>query len=129
MMKSKIVLPLLGSFKNPDKYCRKHWIRARWRKEFLLKVQQRQKWLKPQRNACVDDFVIIKDDDLPRNRWQLVRVSAVNHSADGQVRTVQVALAESSQDSKGKRVVEGKFLERPVHKLVLLMPKEEQAEC
>lgn len=88
-------------------------------------MQQRQKWTKSQKNVCVDDVVIVKDENLPRNKWQLARVQSVNKSADGRVRTVQLALA-SSLDSKGRRVGEMRTLERPVQKLVLLMSKDEQ---
>lgn len=48
---------------------------------------------------------------------------------DGRVRTVQLALAETTRDSKGRRVSEERFLERPIHKLVLLMSREEQDGC
>ena len=81
-MKTKVVLPPPGAFQCVDKYCRKRWRRVqhlanqfwvRWKKEYLLNLQQRQKWLKPRRNLCVGDIVLIKgDEDLPRNRWQLV---------------------------------------------------------
>lgn len=133
-MKTKVVLSPPGSFQTADKYCRKRWRRvqhlanefwARWKKEYLLGLQQRQKWTKSQKNVCVDDVVIVKDENLPRNKWQLARVQSVNKSADGRVRTVQLALA-SSLDSKGRRVGEMRTLERPVQKLVLLMSKDEQ---
>ena len=44
----------------------------------------------------------MKEESLPRNAWPLARLSAVYPSADGQVRKVQVALADSCLDSKGK---------------------------
>ena len=62
-----------------------------------------------------------KDENLPRSAWQLARVSAVYLSSDGQVRKVQVALADSCLDNTGKRVNAVRYLERPVQKLVLLM--------
>ncbi|XP_078382421.1 uncharacterized protein LOC144665122 [Oculina patagonica] len=130
-MKSKVVLPPPGSFQPADMYCRKRWRRVqhlanefwtRWRKEFLLSLQQRQKWTRPRRNLLVDDVVLIKDENLPRNAWQLARVSAIYPSSAGQVRKVQIALADSCLDNKGKRVNSVRHLERPVQKLVLLMP-------
>ncbi|KAL9967307.1 hypothetical protein ACROYT_G025507 [Oculina patagonica] len=130
-MKSKVVLPPPGSFQPADMYCRKRWRRVqhlanefwtRWRKEFLLSLQQRQKWTRPRRNLLVNDVVLIKDENLPRNAWQLARVSAVYPSSDGQVRKVQIALADSCLDNKGKRIDSVRYLERPVQKLVLLMP-------
>ena len=133
-MKSKIALAPPGVFQSGDLYCRKRWRRVqhlanefwcRWRKEFLLNLQERQKWTRPRRNMCVGDVVIVKDQDQPRNAWQLSRVSAVYPSSDGQVRKVQVALADSYLDNNGKRTSPVKYLERPVHKLVLLMASEE----
>ena len=132
-MKSKVVLSPPGNFQSADKYCRKRWRRvqhlanefwARWRKEFLLSLQQRQKWTRPRRDLCVDDVVLIKDENLPRNRWQLVRVATTNQSADGRVRTVKLALA-SPIDNRGRRLGDVKYLERPVQRLVLLMSRSE----
>ena len=89
--KTKVLLPPPGVFQSPDMYCRKRrrrvqhlanefWIR--WKKEYLLNLQQRQKWSKPRRNMCVGDVVLIKDDeDLPRNQWQLSRVIEAHQSA------------------------------------------------
>ena len=135
-MKTKVVLAPPGAFQPADVYCRKCWRRVthlanefwtRWRKEFLLSLQQRQKWTRPWRNLAVDDVVMIKDENLPRNVWQLARVSAVYPSSDGQVRKVQVSLADTCLDNKGKRIKIVQYQERPVQKLVLLMsaPKDE----
>lgn len=74
----------------------------------------------------VDDVVFIKDDeDLPRNQWQLARVTEAHQGADGHVRTVKLAVADRTLDSKGRRVKPCKFLERPVQKLVLLQEASE----
>ena len=132
-MKSKILLPPPGNFQPADVYARKRWRRvqhltnefwSRWRKEFLLRLQERQKWTRPRRNLNVDDVVIVKDVNTPRNAWQLARVSTVYPSDDGQVRKVQVALADSCLDSKGRRTGPMRYLERPIQKLVLLVPTD-----
>ena len=133
-MKSRVVLSPPGVFQPADVFCRKRWRRvhhlanefwARWQKEFLLSLQQCQKWVRPRRNLRTDDVVLVKDENLPRNLWQLPRVSAVYPSADGQVRKVQVALADSCLDNKGKRTGPVRYLERPVQKIVLLMPSQQ----
>ena len=134
-MKTKVLLPPPGVFQSPDKYCRKRWRRVqllanefwtRWKKEYLLNLQQRQKWSKPRRNMRVDDVVFIKDDeDLPRNQWQLARVTEAHQSADGHVRTVKLAVADRTLDGKGRRVRPCKSLERLVQKLVLLQEASE----
>lgn len=85
-MKTKVVLAPPGAFQPADVYCRKRWRRVthlanefwtRWRKQFLLSLQQRQRWTHPRRNLTGDDVIMIKDENLHRNVWQLARVSAV----------------------------------------------------
>ena len=114
--KSSILLPPLGNFQRADLYMRKRWRRTqyivnlfwtRWRKEFLSAKQPRAKWQRPQRNLIVGDIVLIKEE-APRNSWPLARVTAV-HKDDGVVRHVTVA-SRHARD-----------LQRPVHKLVLLL--------
>ena len=69
----------------------------------------------------VGDVVIVKDDNLPRNRWQLARMVHPYASDDGLVRRVKVVVTDPSLDKHGKRSKEPVFFERPVQKLVLLM--------
>ena len=98
-MKTRVVLSPPGVFTSADKFCRKRWRRvqhlanefwSRWRKEYLLSLQQRQKWTVSRNDVGVDDIVIIKDDNSPRSHWQLARICAVNRSSDGRVRTVKL---------------------------------------
>ena len=134
-MKTKVLLPPPGVFQSSDMYCRKRWRRVqhlanefwiRWKKEHPLNLQQRQKWSKPRRNMCVGDVVLMKDDeDVPRNQWQLSQVIEAHQSADGHVRTVKLAVADCTLDSKGRRTKCCKSLERPVQKLVLLLEASE----
>ena len=131
-MKTKVLLSPPGVFQSADLYSRKRWRRvqhlanefwSRWRKEFLLEKQQRQKWTQDRKNLQVDDIVIMKEDNVPRSEWKLARVSSVYPSADGYVRKVQVVLADGSLDKDGKRITPLRHLERPVQKLVLLPTK------
>ena len=64
-----------------------------------MTLQQRSKWNKKMRNLQVNDIVLLKDESNPRN--------------DGLARSVKL---------KTKNGV----LRRPVNKLVLLLPTEEQ---
>ena len=132
-LKSKVVLPLPGMFQSPDAYSRKRWRRVqhlanefwcRWRKEFLLSLQQRIKWNRPRRNLSVGDIVIVKDDTLPRNCWQLARVSKTYPSKDGYIRSVQVDLGAAALPADGKREGPVRRLDRPVNKLVMLVPSD-----
>ena len=123
-MKSKVLMPPPGVFLREDIYLRRRWRRVqhlanvfweRWKKEFLLTLQPRKKWIKPQRNMVVNDVVIVKDENAPRNVWRLARVEEVFPSDDGLVRKVKLAMATRSLDKKGRRTKEVQYLERPVH--------------
>ncbi|XP_023808641.1 uncharacterized protein LOC111947062 [Oryzias latipes] len=95
----------------------------RWRKEYLLNLQQRSKWNKTRRNAKVDDIVLLQDECVPRNQWKLARVIEVLPGADGKVRRVKLLLGDSTEDKGGTRTNKT-VLERPVHKTVLLLEAE-----
>jgi len=132
-MKTKILLPPPGVFMKADLYCRKRWRRVqhltnefwkKWRKEYLQTLQMRKKWTAPTRNVKVDDVVIIKDDNLPRNDWKLARVHEVFPSDDGLVRKVRLAVATAQLDNKGRRLTAERYLDRPVQKLVVLQYAE-----
>ena len=129
-MKSKVILPPPGMLQSPDLYSRKRWRRiqhlanefwSRWRKEFLPTLQQRQKWNYPRRDLAINDVVIVKDDNLPRNCWQLARVSRTDVAKDGHVRTVQV-LGDPALTADGRRTRPLRYLERPFQKLIQLLP-------
>ena len=118
-MKTKVVLPPPGVFQRVDVYCRKRWravqymaneFWTRWRKEYLLDLQQRQKWTTVRPNLGVDDVVLVADLDCPCNQWPLGRIVKAQPSDDGLVRKVSVKLANSDAP-----------LSCPVAKLVLLL--------
>ncbi len=99
----------------------------RWRKEFLHSLQERSKWTRPRRNMQVGDVVIVKDDNKKRNPWSIARViKKYPNKADGLVRSVKVAVGDPDLSSTGKRVHPPSVLERPIQKLVLLLPREER---
>ena len=133
-MKSSIILPPPGNFQREDLYTRKRWRRVqhlanefwtRWRKEFLQTLQVRSKWLFPQRNLCVGDIVLISDENQPRNDWRLGRVAESYTGEDGRVRSVKVFVGSRTLDDKGKRDGHLSTLERPVHKLVMLVEQSD----
>ena len=136
-MKSKHVLPPPGSFQRADVYSRRQWRRVQhlanefweqWRRSYLQSLQTRQKWTSSHRNLQVDDVVILQDDDVPRNRWPLARVSEVYPDENGHVRKVRVAVANPSIDPQGKHKKSLTLFDRPVHKLVLLMQNNEDGD-
>lgn len=69
---------------------------------------------------AVNDVVMVKDENVPRNAWRLARVEEVFPSNDGLVGKVKLAMATRSLDKQGRRANEMQYLEWPVHKLVLI---------
>ena len=133
-MKTSDVLPPPGSFQVADLYSKKRlsriqnlanefWIK--WKADFLQSLQTRQKWARASRNGKVDDVVIVKDEGLPWNQWRLARVVETYPSDDALVRKVKLLVADSSLDKCGKRSKPPVYLDRPVQKLVLLVPSIE----
>ena len=134
--KSNVILPPPGSFPREDTYARKRWRRVqhlanefwcRWKKEYLSQLQTRKKWTAPQRDMQVGDVVIIKDDNVPRNSWPLGKVVETYASEDNHVRKVRVAVGNAKLNGQGKRTGPLCYLDRPIHKLVLLIPREDRA--
>lgn len=129
-MKSTIILPPPGQFIKEDLYLQKRWRRVqylanefwiRWKKEYLLSLQPRQKWQKNRRNLKVNDIVLLKDDQAPRNEWKLARITAVYPGSDDRVRKVRLLVSDTTFNEKGKSITKTVLLERPVHKLVTLL--------
>ena len=127
-MKSQVVLPPPGEFDTSDTYSRKRWrvvqglaneFWSRWRKEYLHQLQARQKWVHKHPNIEIGDIVILQEDSS-RNNWPLAQVVEVTPSKDKLVRKVKLLLANQNLNDKGKRLSPPKYLERPIHKLVLL---------
>ena len=117
LMKSKIVTPPPGEFMKEDLYCRRRWRRvqylanifwSRWKAEYLLILQQRNKWAHPKRNLAKGDIVLMVIDNETRSQWPMARVLETFPGDDGFVRKVKVKSGQSTY-------------ERPIHKLVLLI--------
>ena len=99
-MKSKTLLPPPGNFVKEEVYARKRWRRlqylaeqfwCRWRKEYLINLNSRQKWFTPKRNLKIRDVVIVQDD-VPRNEWPLGRIMETTTDKQGLVRSVKIKL-------------------------------------
>ncbi|XP_065140047.1 uncharacterized protein [Paramisgurnus dabryanus] len=129
-MKPTIIAPPPGEFVREDLYLQKRWKRvqflanefwSRWRKEYLLSLQQRCKWNKSRRNAKINDIVLLQDDLAPRNQWKLAKVVEVFPGTDGRVRRLKLLVSDSTLDSKGAHTSKPVYLEKPIHKTVLLL--------
>lgn len=84
-----------------------------WKNSYLLGLIRRTKWDEPDRNTRVGDIVIVKSDNEPPSLWWLARVKETYPGKDGLVRTVKLSHM-------------GKDYVRPITKLGLLVPIEEQ---
>ncbi|XP_054272481.1 uncharacterized protein LOC128992766 [Macrosteles quadrilineatus] len=80
---------------------------ARWQKEYLYTLQERNKWVNPKKNIEVNDLVVIHEDNLPPLSWKLGRVLSVSPGTDGIVRVVHLKTASG-------------HLSRPVTKVSVL---------
>ena len=122
--KSKVVLPPPGNFQRADVYLRRRWRQVqyltdtfwrRWKKEYLVNLQERSKWLQPRHNLSVGDVVLIQDDNAPRSTWSIGRVTEVETDKLGCVRAVVLRTAMG-------------VLRRPIHKLVMLLQDGQKSE-
>lgn len=83
----------------------------RWLKEYLVCLQERQKWVAPQANIKVGDIVLIVNESAPRNLWRMARVIETIPDKKGYVR-------------QAKLRTKNNVLLRPIHKLCLLLESE-----
>ncbi|XP_047674529.1 uncharacterized protein LOC125145500 [Tachysurus fulvidraco] len=129
-MKASVPLPPPGKFVAEDMYARKRWRRVqylteqfwcRWRREYLANITFRQRWHSPKRNVRIGDIVIVKEEEIPRNEWRLGRVFDVCKDEDGLVRKVTIQIGDRKLGKEGKRHNILSILERPIHKLVVLI--------
>ena len=81
--------------------------------------------VQPRRNLAVGDIVISKESESTRNKWPLGKVVQVYPSDDGSVREVRLPMADGNLDDSGKRQRPPSYLDRPIHKLVLLLTADE----
>ena len=74
----------------------------------------------------MNDVVIVKEDDIPRNQWRVCRVVETLPDEDGLVRKVKLEVGSQNLTSDGKRDRSLSTLERPIHKLVLLTSTQDE---
>lgn len=131
-MKTKVLMPPAGVFLREDLCLRRRWKRGqhlahdfweKWRKEFIQVLQLRIKWTKPQRKLQRRDVILL---NVPRNLLRLTRVEEVFPGEDGLGRKVKVAMATFFLDKQGRRVSRVQYLERPIHKLVLIPAADQE---
>ena len=88
---------------------------TRKRDKHLHNLNVCHKWKVKRTCIQVRDAVLIRDKQVPRNRWPLGRVTEVKPSRDGLVRSVELRLSSKTKDAP-------KTLTRPISELILLVP-------
>jgi hypothetical protein len=130
-MKSSIPPTPLGDFVPQNLFARKSWRRVqylleqfwcKWRREYLLSLQNRKKWKKIERNVAEIGDVVLLHEEAPRMKWPMGVVTAVHLSQDGLVRRIQIKVANRHLDASGVPTKKPSMLERPIQKIVLLLP-------
>ena len=76
----------------------------RWVKEYVLSLQERNKWKLETSNLKVGDIVFVIDDNVPPLQWPLAKIQHVYTGPDKFVRVVKIKTATG-------------IYNRPVHKL------------
>lgn len=119
LLKSQPVLPP-GTFQKSDLYARRRWKQVqymadlfwhRWTKEYLLLLQERQKWTKVKENLKTGDIVLVVDPTAPRGSWPLGRVMETKPDGRGLVRSVKLRTKTS-------------VIERPITKLCCILESD-----
>ncbi len=91
---------------------------------FLLSVV-RQKWHVSKINVVPGDIVLLQDSNAVVGKWKLAQIAEATPSQDGKVRNVTVRYKNPKPGMK----YDGEpdmMVKRSVHKLVVLLPVEEQ---
>ena len=97
---------------------------TRWKKEYLQTLQERKKWRKEETDVKKGDVVILKDENACRADWKIARVIETFPSKDGLVRKVKLLMATTQLDGQGRPLHQRSYLERPIHKLIVLLRSE-----
>ena len=109
-----------GVFKKEEVYSKRRWQQTqylanifwkRWTPEYIPLLQERQKWLQPQRNAEVNDIVLLVEYSSPRNTWPMGRVVSVHPDKHGLVQIVTVKTKSNILESKLVLLLEAEKLE------------------
>ena len=70
----------------------------------------------------------MKDEDFVRSHWKTARVVETMASKDGLVRKVKLLISDSMLSKDGRRVRKASYLERPIHKLTVLIELQEHLD-
>ena len=96
----------------------------KWMKNYFPTLIVRQKWHVSKRNVQKGDIVLVNDQNVLRGEWKLAQVVDATHGRDGKTR--DVILRYKRNDSGNYVGQRDMLLTRSVHRLVVILPVEEQ---
>ena len=117
-----------GLFSKEDIYLRRRWKQVqylsdnfwkKWSNQYLILLQERQKWHVIRPNFKVNDLVLVVDILLPRNCWPLGRITEVKCDKYNNVRSAFVKISKCKNSSLSN--FETSVIHRPITKLVKLL--------
>lgn len=97
----------------------------RWQRDYFPTLVVRQKWHVSKRNVVPGDIVLLQDSNAIVGKWKLAQIAEATPSQDGKVRNVIVRYKNPKPGVKYEGVPD-MLIRRSVHKLVVLLPVEEQ---
>ena len=97
----------------------------RWRRDYFPTLIIRQKWHTAKRDPQVGDVVLVQDNNVVRDLWKLGQISEVKKGVDNRVRDVTVRYKNTKPGPEYQKEPDV-FIKRSVHKIVIVMPVEEQ---
>ncbi len=109
---------LTRRFENMQRTQQEFW--KRWIEEVFPEMLKQSKWKRDKRDLKVGDIVLRKDETAASQTYKYAKVVKVHTSADGKVRA-----ADIEYKLPGELVF--RTTTRPIYKLVLVVPAEEQA--
>jgi hypothetical protein len=108
---------LTRRFENVQRTQQEVW--KRWIEEIFPEKLKQSKWKQEKRDLKVADVVLRKDETAAGQTYKYAKVTKVHTSTDGKVRA-----ADIEYKLPGELVF--RMTTRPIHKLVLIVPIEEQ---
>ncbi|XP_063615645.1 uncharacterized protein LOC134788746 [Penaeus indicus] len=97
----------------------------KWQRDYFPTLIVRQKWHTDKRNLQSGDIVLIQDSNTVKGKWKMGQVVKVEKGRDTKVRDVSIRykVQKPGKEYKGQSDT---IIRRSVHKLVVLLPVEEQ---
>ncbi|XP_065084340.1 uncharacterized protein LOC135706623 [Ochlerotatus camptorhynchus] len=86
----------LNAMPNPDQQDIPESRLTRWRREYLVTLQNRYRWNQVLDNLAIGSIVALKDENVPPQKWPLGRVISIHPGTDGRVRVATVKISSGT---------------------------------